>query len=75
MEDLGKTSLAVLLVLCLLISIVSTFMVLDSLNTPKPIVSREKVAERTGSVRLSIAPEMEAQKVEQQGSVVLSIQR
>jgi hypothetical protein len=73
MEDIGKASLAVLLVMCLLVSIVSTFMVLDSLNMPKTKVHQVKVTQTSqGVVGLSIA---QTQPVERHATVSLSIQR
>jgi hypothetical protein len=72
-SDLGKSSLAVLLVLALLVSVITTFLVLDAVVSPvseQPDVKLTQTSE--GSVRLAIE---RPETVTQQASVTLSIQR
>jgi hypothetical protein len=74
-EELGKASLAILMVLALLVSIISTFMVLDSMEQPQPRIVPVKVTQGTeGSVSLSIARSADM-PVAKEASVSLSIQR
>jgi len=71
--DLGKGSLAVLLVLALLVSVITTFVVLDAVVAPAPAQpSVQLKQESSGTVSLAIdRPE----ELTQQATVKLSIQR
>jgi hypothetical protein len=73
-SDMGKGSLAVLLVLALLVSVITTFLVLDAAVAPMQNEPQVRVMQQSsGSVELSIAQPRET--VTQQAQVTLTIKR
>ena len=77
MEDISKNTIAVLLILVVIISIIGTWVVLNALVTPSPIYASTDYSQSQGTVRLNLLTKQETdhESVTMQGNVKLTVLR
>ena len=75
MEDISKNTIAVLLILVVMISVIGTWVVLNALVSPSPVYDSTDYSQSQGTIRLNLLTKQdtEHESVTMQGNVRLTV--